>query len=492
MEVDHGANQANRISVTAYPRKVDTSLVVLYSLGSPMEIGNGETKTFTGSYSDPVGGQGAGGYGMVTPVATTDYLLNTASDGSGTNLTSSALVSVTFGGNSASITVKNTSITAGYITFFQLRGYGVYTYAETELAIEDSSSINEYGYFERSFNQQYQGSLVNGEAGVKTQLYLDRIPRTVLQSITFLANSSDSAMYAFLSLDVGSLVNISETQMGISGGYFIQNVSFTVQVGGLIFCTWGLVEHWSYLAGGLTPLTLDMAGGVSVDAINYGYLPQVVQTSERSYAAWVYDDGAAEDGAILCAPFSDGGGVKIHVSSLQRVRVYSNLFNANPGWWHSPTNSLLTGAWYHVVVTYDAWSAAANPVIYINAVSQTVTETDTPSGTLNSEFGAEVVVGNQHTDTQEYNQAWHGYLKDVRIYNRILTSAEVTTLYNSGTPNASLVPDGLVFQGPCVTEKENATAWDTVTTAEYEKFIENIYRAVGVAIAPTIGPPPIP
>jgi hypothetical protein len=144
------------------------------------------------------------------------------------------------------------------------------------------------------------------------------------------------------------------------------------------------------------------------------------------------------------------------------------------------------------VVTYDAWSTAANPVIYINAVSQTVTETDTPSGTLNSEFGAEVVIGNQHTDTQNYNQAWHGYLKDVRIYNRILTSAEVTTLYNSGTPDASLVPDGLVFQGPCVTKKENATAWDTVTTAEYEKFIENIYRAVGVAIAPTIGPPPIP
>ena len=29
---------------------------------------------------------------------------------------------------------------------------------------------------------------------------------------------------------------------------------------------------------------------------------------------------------------------------------------------------------------------------------------------------------------------WYGYLKDARIYNRALTSTEITTLYNNG-PN---------------------------------------------------------
>jgi hypothetical protein len=485
LDVQHGQNTANRIAVTAYPRKVDTSLVVLYSLSRAMEIGNGETKIFSGSYSDPVGGQSAGGLDMVIPVATTDYTVNTLADGTGTDLTSNAEVNVTFGGNSASISVKNTSTSSGYITFFQLRGKGVYTYAETELTVEDIST-KQYGYFERSFDQKYQEDLTNGEAAVKTQLYHDRYPRTVLQSITFLANASSDTLTAFLHLDVGDLVQIAETHMGISGGYFIQSVEFKVQVGGLIWCTWGLVEHWSYLAGNLTPLTIRMYGPGYPEAIDYGYLPQVVQTADRSYAAWVYDDGGSygtNGNAILSGPFADGGGIYIEVSSNHRVVVYTNKFASAPGQWNSPTNSLPAEGWYHVVVTFDTDDTAANPVIYINGVSQSITESLTPSGTLNSEYGARVVIGNWKTDTHEYTATWHGELKDVRIYNRILSAAEVTTLYNAGTPDSSLVTDGLVFQGPCVTNQENSTDWDTVITGSYFKFLENIFQAVGEGIS---------
>jgi hypothetical protein len=481
LAVKYGEDVVNRFSVMAYPRKVDTSVVILYSLGSPMEIGAGQTVTFTGNYVDPVGGQSAGGMEMIAPVATTDYLLNTQSDGLGTNLTAGAVVTADFGASSGINTVRNPSLLSGYIIKFQLRGKGIYTYDPVEFNIEDATSIAEYGPIEQTLDQKYQDNLSYGEALARSLLYFGKQPHTVLRSIDYLANLSPEVMNAFLQFDVGSLIKVQVTAMGIDGSYIIQKEDFVIGKTGVIFCTYLLAAFWSLLAGSLTSLQATFGGpGNTDDAINYGYLPNVVRTSARSYAAWVYDDGPAEDGAVLCAPFADGGGIKIHVTSLQRVRVYSNLFNAWPGWWHSPTNSLLTGAWHHIVVTYYVWDVTADPIIYIDGVSQVVTETDTPAGTLNSEYGAEVVVGNQHTDTQNYSQPWHGLLKDVRIYNRILSQAEVTELYNAGTPDASIVTDGLVFQGPVVKTDEVADYSGHLLDASLP-VLENIYRALGLS-----------
>ena len=481
LAVKYGEDVINRFAVTAYPRKVDTSAVVLYSLGSPMEIGAGQTVTFTGNFVDPVGGQSAGGMSMINPVATTDYLLNTQADGLGTNLTGTAVVTADFGASSGIFTVRNPSLLAGYITKFQCRGLGIYTYDPIEYNIEDVTSIDEYGLVEQKLDQKYQDNLAYGEALARSLLYFGKQPRIVVQSIDYLANLSPEVLNAFLQFDVGSLIKAQVTAMGINGSYIIQKEEFVIGKTGVIFCTYALAAFWSLLAGSLTSLQATFGGpGNTNDAINYGYLPNVVRTSTRSYAAWVYDDGAAEDGAVLCAPFADGGGVKIHVTSLQRVRVYSNLFNVTPGWWHSPTNSLLTGAWHHIVVTYYAWDSSADPVIYIDGVDQVVTETDTPTGTLNSEYGAEVVIGNQHTDTQDYSQPWHGLLKDVRIYDRILTQTEVTELYNGGVPNALLVTDGLVFQGPVVKTDEVAQYSGHLLDASLP-VLENIYRALGLS-----------
>lgn len=475
--IQHGRNLANRIVVTAYPRKTDTSNVVLYSLGSPMQIGNRQTLTFTGNYTDPSGGRAAGGLDMVFPVATTDYTVNTLEDGSGTDLTADAVVTITFGASSASITVYNSSVQSGYITKFQLRGKGVYTYAETEFAAQDENSINQYGYFRNELDQKYQDSLLNGSAAAKTWLYHDRKPRNVIESIKYLANNSSALLRAFLFFDIGSPIKIQETDMAIDSSHIIQNISFVLRKGGLITCTYGLVEFWSLPAGSLTRLVCTLSGLGSKAAINFGYLPQVVQGSARSYAAWVYHL-TVQDGTVISGPFADGGGVYIHVTSQNRVRLYSNLFNTSPGWWHSPTGSLPVEGWHHIVVTYDCWNINADPVIYIDGVSQTVTETDTPSGSLNSEYGAEVVVGNWHTATQNYGKPWHGYLMDVRIYNKILTQAEVTELYNYGIMDAWLVTDGLVFKAITVPTKE-ADSYDGVLLDENKKVLDCIYQAVG-------------
>jgi hypothetical protein len=86
-EVSNGKNTINSVKVYAYPRRRDTSTVILFTLSEPQLIASGQTITIKGSYVNPDGGSSANGFDMVDPVATTDYLANSSRDGTGTNRT---------------------------------------------------------------------------------------------------------------------------------------------------------------------------------------------------------------------------------------------------------------------------------------------------------------------------------------------------------------------------------------------------------------------
>lgn len=221
------------------------------------------------------------------------------------------------------------------------------------------------------------------------------------------------------------------------------------------------------------------------DGVNFGYLPQVVQTSERSYSLWFLDGfGAYNPGhsILIAAPFADGGGLYLETFLTRRVGVYSNLFDVSPGGWYTGMEAYTSSEWNHLVVTYSAWSTAADPIVYINSVSAALTESLTPAGDLNSEFGAEFVIGNRHTDTKDYDMPWKGQIKEVRVYNRILTQDEVDELYNSGTPDALGGPtSGLVFQGPVI-PTNMLPLYDGVTLTSKLKILDNIFGAVGTPV----------
>lgn len=63
---------------------------------------------------------------VIAPVATTDFLVNTAADGSGTNLTASCTVALTDFGDTAKLVITNTSGSTGFITFLRIRGDAIY------------------------------------------------------------------------------------------------------------------------------------------------------------------------------------------------------------------------------------------------------------------------------------------------------------------------------------------------------------------------------
>jgi hypothetical protein len=172
-----------------------------------------------------------------------DYSANTAEDNSGTDLTTDLTVSVIYGAEAPIYTLTNTSVTPGYVTRLNAAGYGVYAYNPIEGTAEDTTSILAYGENAETIDQLYQRDLTAGQAWATAIVAAEKDPRLVLESVTMNANTSGTLMQAFLNCDVGDMVHVEETRTGINGNFYIQNVSYEIQPGGIINFTWGLKEQ---------------------------------------------------------------------------------------------------------------------------------------------------------------------------------------------------------------------------------------------------------
>lgn len=246
LETQYGSNLVNRVSVKAYPRKVDSAATtVLFSLNTAISLSAGETKTFRGTYRDPSGGANkVSGKDMVAPEATTDYLFNSKADGTGTNLTANLSVTAVYGSEGVEYTLTNNG-SAGYVTKLQARGKGIYIYDPIQYISEDTTSINSYGYMPLTVEMKYQDNPYEAITVADTILQQDKDPRTVVDTINLFANYNELLMFAFLYLDIGDLIHVKENQTGIDNFYYIQAVEFSIQAGGVIKYSWTVKDALS-------------------------------------------------------------------------------------------------------------------------------------------------------------------------------------------------------------------------------------------------------
>jgi hypothetical protein len=91
------------------------------------------------------------------------------------------------------------------------------------------------------------------------------------------------------------------------------------------------------------------------------------------------------------------------------------------------TATLSTGAWHHVTVVYPG-TTNTDTQIYYDGVAQTVVGNGGSQGALNT-TNAPISIG---YDDVNNRQPFNGTLDDVRIYNRVLSPAEVKRLYDLG------------------------------------------------------------
>ena len=155
-------------------------------------------------------------------------------------------------------------------------------------------------------------------------------------------------------------------------------------------------------------------------------------TSQITLAAWVRAEGRGNSQypRILDTPGYrlffrfDGQGTN--------ALDFATYSTAN-GDWIAGANTISTGAWYHVAASYDRSSLANLPTLYVNGVKRAPQTITSPSGTQ-PPYSGTGYIGNK----SGLSRAWNGVIDDLRIYNRLLSDAEIQLL--ASMPPANLPP----------------------------------------------------
>lgn len=478
----------NSFTIRSFPVITDTTLKVLYKLGTPLFIPSGKSVDFSAHYTDPSGLSQVSGTNMQVPVATTDYLANTASDGSGTNKTADVVVTASYYGDQVYYSIANNSSAGVYMTFLQARGYGIYYSNSIESIRDRGLSQIAYGYNSFQMDMKYQKDTYLPDMFGLSVIEEYRNPKSRITNIKYLANLNNNHMVSFLNLSVGSLIAGVEDRSNIENHYYITDRAFKIKQGGIINVEYGVKQNDSYLSGGLKPVTVEFRGsGGPQDAVDYWNSPLLADMAERSVSAWINLDAMIATGVIVGMYSDDSGFIFYSSSSNQQLRL-AVKYASNQMVWNTPNNSLSTGSWIHVAYTRPRTTYDVKPVMYINGVAMTVTDNGvTPAGLPNTELGNHLLIGNAKTATVDYIWGTDGKVFDVRMKSGIWTPTEVLEMYNAGAPDETLVTDDLVFQGPAVYADDGDDAsLAGHTLVPGERLVENILRTVGIPNGSTV------
>jgi hypothetical protein len=219
MDYSYGAseNMANVVSVKAATRR-ETASQVVAGLQEPVAISAGSTVDVTYVIESQDSGVSLAVKSPITPAATTDFLCNAASDGTGTNLTSSCTGAIVADKSFATrVTVRYSlsGSTNGYITFGQLRGTKLDDFATVEVTHEDDTSIANYG--KRSTAWSWSMDSTSTADTIAEHILRERKdPRSRVSSISFKPHTSAALLTAALSHSIFARIAITETQTALS------------------------------------------------------------------------------------------------------------------------------------------------------------------------------------------------------------------------------------------------------------------------------------
>lgn len=124
-------NSRNVIRIKTHPRALSGTETLYQLTGVQPSILAGESYSLFGQYT--YNNQTVPAYSIVAPVASTDYVMNTAADGSGTDKTADCTVTATNLGDTVKLVITNNSLVTVYITTLQVRGVAVYEVSASDV-----------------------------------------------------------------------------------------------------------------------------------------------------------------------------------------------------------------------------------------------------------------------------------------------------------------------------------------------------------------------
>jgi hypothetical protein len=228
-------------------------------------------------------------------------------------------------------------------------------------------------------------------------------------------------------------------------------VPFTVVVGASGEITNGLVAWWKMN---------ETSGTVAADSSGNGRNATITGAFFTNFAAGYPAKGLHFNGSSSYATFTSPDVTQLTLVAWARASAQGNsafprifntpgyrlffrfdnqgtngfdlaTFSTGNGDWFSGANTISVGTWFHIAASYDLSNLANVPAEYVNgAAIASPTVITTPSGSQPPSAGTGYI-GN----VAALNRAWSGDLSDLRIYNRILSGAEVQILANAASAN---------------------------------------------------------
>lgn len=234
-----------------------------------------------------------------------------------------------------------------------------------------------------------------------------------------------------------------------------------------------LVSHWS-LDGSTTLLdeqnlydgtnvgsTFDSAGKLNAtrtmvtnDQIEFGDVFDF-GSSDFSIAAWINTNNLPGTHETIVGKYwgtaaerswwfyVDSGGSIVGVTSSNGTTTSI----------HTSTDTITTNTWYHVVWT----KSGTTSTLYINGTADSG-GTGTVDSSCYNNVNETCIGGIKKSDATRASN-WDGEIDEVSIWYRVLSSTEVTNLYNSGS--------GLQYPFATATETDISVTTDTLVITEY-------------------------
>jgi len=233
-------------------------------------------------------------------------------------------------------------------------------------------------------------------------------------------------------------------------------------------------------------MAIDFEASTGDQNISFGEVTALEGLGTRSICSWFKIESNTSFGHLfnINTAISDDltdGGYNILLPS-GKIR-FVPMWTGGAAAWDSDA-ALSTATEYLVCITYDSSSTANNPIFYVNGSSVTLTEIAAPSGTLIDKSTTTPITKFGNGVTGDSNTRFDGIIRDIRVYNRILTAAEAAQMYSArGRDN---IRNGLVFC-PFLKGAAGLQAFDGATLAAGNTIVDPCSGAVGVPAGSPVG-----